>query len=57
MLEYESHMEKILDEQENATVVTNPRERFRTFLRKIAYRWAVLRHKLTRSDKDRPPSR
>jgi hypothetical protein len=31
-------MEKILEQQENETVITNPRERFRTFFRKLVYR-------------------
>jgi len=47
VLEYERNMEKILDDQENATVVTNPHERFRTFWRKVAYRWQVVWAKLT----------
>lgn len=47
MLEYERNMEKILDDQENATVVTNPHERFRTFWRKLTYRWQVVWAKLT----------
>jgi len=39
---YRSTMEKILDEQENDTVITNPKARLRTLLRKMRYvlsRW------------------
>jgi len=39
---YRSTMEKILDQQENDTVITNPKARLRTFLRKVRYvlsRW------------------
>jgi len=35
-------MEKILDQQENDTVITNPKARLRTFIRKIRFvlsRW------------------
>jgi len=35
---YRSNIEKILDQKENGTVITNPKEPGRTFLRKIAYR-------------------
>jgi len=41
-------MEKILDEQENETVVTNPKEPGRTFLRKLAYRFEVWKDRLQR---------
>jgi hypothetical protein len=41
-------MEKILEQQENETVITNPKERFRTFLRKLAYRLAVWRDRVQR---------
>ena len=34
-------MEKILAQQENETVITNPKDRTRTFLRKLVYRAAV----------------
>lgn len=34
---YRSPMEKILKEQENNTVITNPKEPARTFFRKVAY--------------------
>lgn len=34
---YRSPMEKTLKQQENDTVITNPKEPGRTFLRKIAY--------------------
>ena len=41
MMVFRSPMGKILEQQENETVITNPKERFRTFLRKMAYRIAV----------------
>jgi hypothetical protein len=34
---YRSPMEKILEQQEENTVITSPKEPTRTFLRKIAY--------------------
>jgi hypothetical protein len=40
---YRSAMERILDQQENDTVITNPRHRARTFFRKVRFvlsRWA-----------------
>jgi len=37
---FRSPMEKILKQQENDTVITNPKEPFKTFLRKVAYLWA-----------------
>ncbi len=37
---FRSPMEKILKQQENDTVITNPKEPFKTFLRKIAFLWA-----------------
>jgi hypothetical protein len=40
---YRSSMEKILDKQENDTIITNPKEPVRTFLRKAGFilsRWA-----------------
>jgi len=41
-------MEKTLDEMENATVISNPKDRGRTFLRKIAYRAAYWKDRLQR---------
>lgn len=37
---YRSPMEKILKDEENNTVITNPDERGKTFLRKVVYRFA-----------------
>ncbi|MGD8441132.1 MAG: hypothetical protein PVG53_11385 [Holophagae bacterium] len=48
MTVFRSPMEKVLTEQENETVVTNPNEPFRTFLRKLVYRLAVWRDRLRR---------
>ena len=39
---YRSTMERILDKQEDDTVITNPKARLRTFLRKVRFvlsRW------------------
>jgi len=41
MMVFRSPMEKILEQQENETVITNPKERVRTFFRKMAYRIEV----------------
>ncbi len=49
MTVYRNPMEKILHEHENATVVTNTRQRMRTFFRKIAYRIAVWKDRLVGS--------
>lgn len=48
MTVFRSPMEKLLEQQENETVVTNPAEPFRTYLRKLAFKWAVLRERLRR---------
>ena len=45
---YRSTMEKILDEQENDTVITNPKARLRTFLRKMRYVLSRWREKIRR---------
>ena len=37
---YRSPMEKTLQDLEDQTVISNPRDRFRTWLRKLAYRAA-----------------
>jgi hypothetical protein len=34
---YRSSMEKILDQQEDDTIITNPKQPVRTFFRKIQY--------------------
>jgi hypothetical protein len=43
---YRSPMEKILKQEENNTVITNPKEPGKTFLRKISYRYAWWREKI-----------
>jgi hypothetical protein len=48
MTVFRSPMEKILDQQEDETVITNPKERFRTFCRKMAYRAAVWKDRVRR---------
>ncbi len=34
---FRSHMDKILEDLENSIIITNPKERGRTFLRKMLY--------------------
>jgi hypothetical protein len=46
MVVYRSPMEKILDQNENNTVITNSKDPGRTFLRKIAYRFACWWNKI-----------
>jgi hypothetical protein len=41
-------MEKILEQQEENTVITNPKEPARTLFRKIAYIYACWKDKLQR---------
>jgi len=45
---YRSAMEKKMDQLENEQIITNPGQRFKTFLRKLAYRWEMLRFKVRR---------
>jgi hypothetical protein len=45
---YRSPMEKILEQQEENTVITSPKEPTRTFLRKIAYVCSCWKDKLQR---------
>lgn len=40
MVFYRSPMEKILKEAENEEIITNPKHRGKTLLRKLAYRFA-----------------
>jgi len=48
---YRSPMEKILQQQENDSVITNPKEPAKTLLRKIVYRrdywWAKIKKLFT----------
>ena len=37
---YKSPMQKILQQMEDDTIITNPKGRGATFLRKLAYLWA-----------------
>ena len=57
MMVFRSPMEKILEQQENETIITNPKEPVRTFFRKMAYRIAVwidwLRRLFTRQREER----
>ena len=41
MTVFRNPMEKVLEQQENETVITNPKDRVSTFFRKVAYRMAV----------------
>jgi hypothetical protein len=45
---YRSPMEKILEQQEENTVITSPKEPAKTFFRKIAYTYACWKDKLKR---------
>lgn len=46
MAMYRSPMEKILEQQEENTVITNPKEPTRTFFRKIAFIYTCWKDKL-----------
>lgn len=54
MTAFRQHMNKILEEHENGIIITNPRDRGRTFLRKMAYRLAVWHDWMRRVLKHRP---
>ena len=41
MTAFRTQMNRILREQENGIIITNPKDRIPTFLRKVAYRIAV----------------
>jgi hypothetical protein len=43
---YRSPMEKILDEQERDTIITDPKQPLRTFFRKVRYLLSVFSEKL-----------
>jgi hypothetical protein len=43
---HRSSMEKILDQQENDTIITNPKQPIRTFFRKIHYLAALGKEKI-----------
>jgi hypothetical protein len=45
---YRSPMEKILEQQEENTVITSPKEPTKTFFRKIAYVYSCWKDKLQR---------
>jgi len=45
---YRSPMEKTLQELEDQTVISNPRDRIRTWMRKIAYRVAWWKDRFNR---------
>jgi hypothetical protein len=45
---YRSSMEKILDQQEENLPITNPNEPFKTFWRKMLYRWTLWKDKARR---------
>jgi hypothetical protein len=52
---YRSSMEKILEKQENDTIITNPKEPVRTFFRKVSFtlsRWAEAVRRLFRGSPD-----
>jgi len=41
MPQLQDRMDKILQELEDSIIITNPKERVRTFFRKVAYRIAL----------------
>lgn len=43
---HRSSMEKILDQQESDTLITNPKQPIRTFFRKVRYLFAAKKEKL-----------
>jgi hypothetical protein len=43
---YRINMEKILDKQEEDTIITNPKQPVRTFFRKIDYLFSMWKAKL-----------
>lgn len=43
---YRSQMEKILDRQENDTIITDPKQPVRTFIRKMKFVFSVWNEKL-----------
>jgi hypothetical protein len=45
---YRSPMEKILKQEENNTVITNPDERGKTFVRKVVFKYSWWREKIKR---------
>ena len=49
MKTYRSPMEKILDQQEMDTIITNPKQPVRTFFRKIRYILSVWSDKLRKT--------
>jgi hypothetical protein len=50
---FHSAMKKELRDLDNAQVVTNPQERFRTFLRKLAFRWHRLRQRIRHTSNEK----
>jgi len=57
---YRSPMEKILEQQEENTVITSPKEPARTFFRKVAFGYACWKEKVKRlfgksQDTDKKP--
>jgi hypothetical protein len=50
-------MDKILREQEDGTIITNPKDRIRTFFRKMAYRVAAFADSIRRLVTGQPKER
>jgi hypothetical protein len=48
---HRSSMEKILDQQENDTIITDPKQPVRTFFRKLLYRYTVWKDRFRRAAK------
>ncbi len=48
---HRSSMEKILDQQEDDTIITNPKQPIRTFFRKIRYLFSLGKEKIRKGSK------
>jgi len=51
MIIHRSSMEKILDQQESDTLITNPKQPIRTFLRKVRFLFAAKKEKIKKKMK------
>jgi hypothetical protein len=54
MTAFRTQMNRILQEQEDGIIITNPKDRVRTFFRKVAYRFAVCTDWVRRTFTRRP---
>ena len=49
---HRSSMEKILDQQERDTLITNPKQPIRTFIRKVRYLFAAKKERIKNKVKE-----